>query len=247
MTTIIVDGYNFIGRSKKLRINDSSCREKLIRSLTEYCRLRKREITIVFDGAYLGCLVNKKQTYGRVTVIYSSGGSNADEEIKKLIRGNRQKRQLLIVTSDNEIRDCARSMGARVTRSEEFEREMEKVFAQNHVQEKANRRLSRKEIEEWIKIFSQPFSEEEELNTSMSCHIKTGFILDQPDVPAKEKLSESPQEVSQEDPVERRGKIKRFLHNSSRKRELDRVHIHLSEKEIQEWLRIFGNNEDMVG
>lgn len=164
---VIIDGYNFIGRSRKLRIKDPNCREKLIRDLTEYCRFRKKEIIVVFDGSYLGHVVDKKRTYGRITVVYSSAGSTADEEIGKLIRANQQKADLLIVTSDNEVKSYAQSMGTQVARAEDFEQDMENTFTRNSWKMK-----------------------------------DTGRVL-------------------------------------KKKRKIDRVHVHLSEREIQEWIRVF--------
>gem|GEM_PF-1278025 len=235
---IIIDGYNFIGRSRRLRIEDPDCREKLIQSLIEYCRLRKKEVIVVFDGAYLGHRVNRKRTYGRMTVIYSSGGSNADEEIEKLVRRNQQKKQLHIVTSDNEVRDYARSLGAKVTRSEEFERDMEKTFARNRDPKKRARPLSKKELEAWIKIFTQPRPEEEALDFSFKKKIEPS----PGEKPSGPLPGQKHKGVPQEEPFpdgERRKKVRR---GPEKRRDVDRVHVYLSETEVQEWLEIFRGN-----
>ncbi len=251
---IIIDGYNFIGRSRKLRIEDPHCREKLFRKLTDYCRLRKKEVIVVFDGAYLGPGVDKKRTYGRITILYSSGGLSADEEIAKLIRADKQKKQLLVVTSDYEVQNYAKSMGAQVTRSEEFERDIERVFAQNRSREKRNRPLSNKEVQKWLEIFNQSPSEEEEVDFPPEEDIKSfpkgsppkrdptevpGNSINELATPFQKKLpgvTVKSKGVLQGEYVQNLKKIKERM---PEKQTLDRVHVYLSELEIQEWLEIF--------
>lgn len=251
---IIIDGYNFIGRSRKLRIEDPQCREKLFRKLTDYCRLRRKNVIVVFDGANLGPGIDKKQTYGRITILYSSGGGSADEEIARLIRASRQKKQLLVVSSDHEVQNYAKSMGTRVTRSEEFERDMERVFAQNRNWEKMNRPLPNREVQKWLEIFNQSPSEEEEVDFLPEEDVKF-FSEESPpkrepterqerdvdkSVSSSQKkppaVAAKNKEVPQEEWVQDLKKIKK---RTPKKQTLDRIHVHLSELEIQEWLEIF--------
>ncbi|HWP45814.1 MAG TPA: NYN domain-containing protein [Candidatus Limnocylindrales bacterium] len=252
--TIIIDGYNFIGRSRKLRIEDPHCREKLFRKLTDYCRLRKKDVIVVFDGACLGPGVDKKRTYGRITILYSSGGLSADEEIVRLIRADKQKKQLLVVTSDHEVQNYAKSMGTQVTKSEEFERDIERVFAQNRGREERNRRLSNKEVQKWLEIFSQSPSDEGEVDFPSGEDVKSfpeesppkreatamqGSSIDESASPFQKKLPSVARKnkgVLQEERIQKLKKIKKKM---PEKQTLDRVHVHLSELEIQEWLKIF--------
>ena len=198
--------------------------------------------------------MDKKRTYGRITILYSSGGLSADEEIAKLIRADKQKKQLLVVTSDHEVQNYAKSLGTRVTRSEEFERDMERVFAQNRSREERNRRLSNKEVQKWLEIFSQSSSNEEEVDFPPGEDVKSFPEESPPKREAREVQRNGIQEsaspfqkklpdvagknkgVPQEERIQNLKKIKKRM---PEKQTLDRVHVHLSELEIQEWLEIF--------
>ena len=121
--SIIIDGYNFIGRARELQLDDPKARDTAIYLVGQYCAKTKKHATLVFDGNYFVHHANRKQRYGRVTVIYTSSIYTADDAIKKMIKQQspRQRKSMLVVTSDAEILEYASSHGAASSKSEEFE------------------------------------------------------------------------------------------------------------------------------
>ncbi len=102
--TIIVDAYNFIKQALgKTLISDAEIRG-WINSFREYARLKNNQIILVFDaGPYAQ---RSFESHGHVSIIYSGHKQSADEVIKEWLSQNRE-RDILVVTSDREIRDFA--------------------------------------------------------------------------------------------------------------------------------------------
>ena len=119
---IIIDGWNLL-RSDSSRINDDGDRSiesaiELIAYLEDFQRLRGDPIVLVFDSTkeYLGI---DRQDTAKLTVI---AAKNADKYIKKYIDNvpERQRRNLRVISSDNEIYFYAKSAYAEPQKSEEF-------------------------------------------------------------------------------------------------------------------------------
>lgn len=94
-------------------------RDKLIRLLTEYKRIKGHDITVVFDGWKSGGHREASMVAGGVRVIYSRLGETADSVIKRMIE--REKREWIVVSSDREIAAYAWSCGAVSVPTERFE------------------------------------------------------------------------------------------------------------------------------
>lgn len=119
---IIIDGWNLI-RSDSSRIEDDGDRSieaaiELIACLEDFQRSRGDPIVLVFDSTkeYLGI---DRQNTAKLTVV---AAGNADKYIKKYIDSmpERQRRNLRVVSSDNEIYYYAKSAYAEPLKSEEF-------------------------------------------------------------------------------------------------------------------------------
>jgi predicted RNA-binding protein with PIN domain len=122
---IIVDGYNFIRRSRQLNELDRQDillgREALQDLLFAYKKVKRHRITVVFDGRNILSGAGKDQqpkTKG-IQIIFSQKGRTADDVIKRMAEQERE--QALIVSSDNDLIDFCASQGATVIRSEAFE------------------------------------------------------------------------------------------------------------------------------
>jgi len=80
---LVIDGYNLIRQSPTLsQIELESLeagREALIRYLQAYRRLKRHDITVVFDGEHGKHLSLQKEKVGAITVIYSGRGQKADD------------------------------------------------------------------------------------------------------------------------------------------------------------------------
>ena len=125
---IIIDGWNLI-RSDSSRIEDDGDRSiesavELIAYLEDFQRLRGDPIVLVFDSTKEHLGIDRQNT-AKLTVI---AAKNADNYIKKYVDKvpERQRRNLRVVSSDNEVYYYAKSAYAEPLRSEEFWKKLDK-------------------------------------------------------------------------------------------------------------------------
>jgi predicted RNA-binding protein with PIN domain len=115
ISSIIIDGYNLIGTSHE---DLSAERDKLIRLLSEYRKMKVHDITVVFDGWKSGGPKEVTLKTGGIAVIYSRLGENADYVIKRII--SRDKREWIVITSDRDIAAFAWANGSIAVPSDRF-------------------------------------------------------------------------------------------------------------------------------
>jgi predicted RNA-binding protein with PIN domain len=249
--SILVDGYNYIGHSEELALNDPRAAEKLIYLMGQYCGRARKTLTLVFDGNYVVDQANRKRRYGRVTVIYTSPIYTADDLIKKMVRNQPPKRRkaLLVVSSDQEIVQYAQDHGALVARVPEFERTLQQTFADRPELDRVNVRISDKEVQEWLKIFGteQPDPDHSQSGNQIS-HSERRMpksIRSPTAKPVSKNRATNSRKQDLHAPHRsasgKRKPAKRARSDNKETREnIDRVNVHLSAKEVQEWLKIFG-------
>jgi predicted RNA-binding protein with PIN domain len=123
---IAIDGYNLIRQSRHFSTLDQqdlqSGREALVDSLAAYKRIKRYAITVIFDGASAPAGMVRRDRIKGIELRYSRPGELADAVIKRMAA--REKQNLLVVSSDNEIVDYAQSMGSAVISAPEFERRL---------------------------------------------------------------------------------------------------------------------------
>ncbi|MEJ7616434.1 MAG: NYN domain-containing protein [Pyrinomonadaceae bacterium] len=118
----LVDGNNLMGQ----RIGE---RRVLMDELAAYAQAKKISLDVVFDGApedHFG----DGAGYRGIRVYYAARNSNADERIKRMVEASRERRTLLVVTSDRALADYVRRCGARVVPVKQFRRDMETAVQQ---------------------------------------------------------------------------------------------------------------------
>jgi predicted RNA-binding protein with PIN domain len=112
-----VDGYNLMKTDPELamfqRAGIEAAREAVIRRLNNAAGLRTvTAITVVFDGHLGGKERESTERRGRITIIYSKLGENADTVIKRLVAAHPNPADVKVITRDNEIRSVVSSKGA---------------------------------------------------------------------------------------------------------------------------------------
>lgn len=121
--SLIVDGYNLIRQSPELRRYErrelAAGREMLLKMLLAYQRLKPHPITVVFDGWEKGGLMEQRDRYGGIEVVYSRRGEKADQVIRRLAR--KKGSGALVVTSDRDLGYSCSQEGCPVVSSQEFE------------------------------------------------------------------------------------------------------------------------------
>lgn len=150
---IIIDGYNFIKSISAHKLVDDSIVQSWIVRFQRYFKLRQNKVILVFDaGPFFG---QSKEVYGDVEVIYAGQLQTADDVLKIWLERNAEL-DVLLVTSDRQIRNHALNFGVVSISSQDFfkafnlvmkeEEEVEyyfetKIHKLNHADEPLNQDL----------------------------------------------------------------------------------------------------------
>jgi hypothetical protein len=114
----VLDGYNIIRHEAycpRAKTNDPRYGLIVFVRDEELCGSAKNPVTIVFDGFPSGF----SHDDGRFRVVFS-GDVKADEKIKTMIEASAERKIIVVVSDDREIRDFARIHGVQVERVAEF-------------------------------------------------------------------------------------------------------------------------------
>ncbi|MCT9930113.1 NYN domain-containing protein [Planotetraspora sp. A-T 1434] len=108
---LIIDGYN-VTKTGYPSLTLADQRARLLTGLGGLAVQARVEVTCVFDGAELNGPVQVSAPRG-VRVMFSAPGEIADDLIRQLVRAEPAGRQIAVVSSDREVAESVRRMGAR--------------------------------------------------------------------------------------------------------------------------------------
>ncbi len=149
MRKYIIDGNNLIGKIKDLKklqnIDKQAVREKLAILTENYFNRKKVKVSLHFDG-----FENSPIRISGIDITYSEN-KTADEKIKTEISSSINPRNIIVITSDSNLKEFARVCSASVISSEEFSAELKK---RNGIDEEERRIRSISSVEEFKKIFN---------------------------------------------------------------------------------------------
>jgi predicted RNA-binding protein with PIN domain len=149
----LVDGHNLIPKIG-LRLDSLDDEEALIARLQEFCRLRRTQVEVFFDGAPAGQASTRKA--GAVTAHFVRKGTTADSAIEaQLARLARAAKNWTVVSSDGRVQSAARAVHAGVLTSQEFTQEVSRAQAQLQSNSKHEAILAPDEVEEWLDFFNR--------------------------------------------------------------------------------------------
>jgi uncharacterized protein len=122
--------------------------------LARLARTKKLRLNVVFDGAPDPQFPDGS-SYRGVRIYYSRLGSDADTRIIEMAEGERNKKSLVVVTSDGKLASRVRACGARVMRSGEFRKMLDETVENSPDQEAGAPELTDKdnEMDEWLRYF----------------------------------------------------------------------------------------------
>ncbi|MEE9164983.1 MAG: NYN domain-containing protein [Nitrospinota bacterium] len=127
---VIIDGYNLLHVSPELSVRREelleNARNRLIEKLSRYKRQKKVSVAIVFDGWKGGMPAQSQEILKGIKIIYSKLGEKADEVIKRIIANSSE--EVVVVSSDREIRDFAEKHNTVSVSSSEFEKKIEQAL-----------------------------------------------------------------------------------------------------------------------
>jgi predicted RNA-binding protein with PIN domain len=151
----LVDGNNVMAQRVGWHRDKPKARRRLMDELARFARMRRVRVTVVFDGAPEQHFADGA-SYQGVRIFYSERGSNADERIKQMVEEARERRTLIVVTSDRALGDYVRRCGAQVLRSGEFRKKMDEATADTTADtshQDAKELSARGELTEWMRYF----------------------------------------------------------------------------------------------
>jgi len=146
----LIDGHNLIPKTG-LRLDSMDDELELIAILQEYCRLERKQVEVYFDGAPVSQAGARK--YSVVTAHFVPQKTTADESIRKRLKKmGKSAKNWTVVTSDHRVQLEARAARAEVLSSETFAA-MLKQARDSAPKANNDRKLTRQEVEDWIKVF----------------------------------------------------------------------------------------------
>ena len=114
----VIDGMNLIGSRPDRWWNDpDAAMLRMVRLLDDYAARSGRDITVVFDTEPKGSIEVAKL---QVVIASRRGRNAADHEIESLIARDPNPGEIRVVTSDKELAESVRRLGARVVGAGEF-------------------------------------------------------------------------------------------------------------------------------
>lgn len=151
----LIDGHNLIPKLG-LRLDSMDDEMELITILQEFCRMEHTpagRVEVFFDGAPANHAGTRK--LGAVTAHFVRMGNSADNAIRsRLKRLGRSARNWTVVSSDRQVQAEARAAQAEVISSDPFAA-MLKQARDDAPKSAPERKLSQKEVEDWLKLFEE--------------------------------------------------------------------------------------------
>lgn len=147
----IVDGNNVMGQTVGWHRDKPKARRQLLEQLATFARIKKCRITVVFDGSPDRDLPDGSGFRG-VKVLFAEKGSDADTRILKYVASSKDRRGLVVVSSDRSLCFKARAQGAGILRSGEFRQQME-IARQNIPKVEDGEQFEIDNMNEWLRYF----------------------------------------------------------------------------------------------
>lgn len=156
----LIDGHNVIGQMTDITLDDPDDEAKLVLRLRQYSAHLGKKFHVIFDGGIPAG--TSPLSTSRVKVYFASSQSSADSVMRTMIRDAINASAWIVVSSDRAIASVARRRRMHVLAAETFARRLEAMH-ERQVQEeldsyvpevKAEPRLSKSEVDEWLEIFT---------------------------------------------------------------------------------------------
>lgn len=148
----IIDGNNVIGGRVGWHRDKPGSRRRLLHDLARLARAKKLRLNVVFDGAPDPQFPDGT-SYRGVKIFYARIGSDADSRVVEMVESERNKKSLVVVTSDRKLTSRVRASGARVMRSGEFRRMLDEAVENVPDQEPDTPNIKDDEMSEWLRYF----------------------------------------------------------------------------------------------
>ncbi len=148
MRQYIVDGNNLIGKLPSLKIlqkkDKQGSREKLAFMIDNYFSHKNAKVSLHFDGH-----PKEPIRINNASIVYSNNVT-ADEMIKNQVDKSKNPRNIIVITSDNNLTEYARVCSSTVINCEDFAKD---ILHQKDGDEEKKRIEEMNNNEEFKKLF----------------------------------------------------------------------------------------------
>jgi predicted RNA-binding protein with PIN domain len=145
----LIDGHNLIGAFPGLSLADPQDEHKLAEILSRYAARKRRRITVFFDGGQVG---GGTPHLGLVSLRFITPPRTADDAILSFLRRERNPSAYTVVTSDSQLADHIRALGAQVIDSRSFS---QVVFHAQSRGKPENTPDTMIDLDEWLRLFGE--------------------------------------------------------------------------------------------
>ena len=149
----LIDGHNVIAALGDIDLEDPDDEAKLVLKLRAWSSRVQRKAIVVFDGGIPGGFSRTMSTADIGVVFAARYHTNADRIIDERLRSLPDAPNWTVVSSDHEVLDRARAIGARVLTAQEFADWLERPPALLKPKPDA---ISAAEVDDWLQIFREP-------------------------------------------------------------------------------------------
>ena len=225
----LIDGHNVISALPDVELTDPHDEAKLVLKLRSWAARTRRKATIVFDGGLPGGYSRSLSGGGLEVVFAACRYTNADKIIKERLRHLLDAPNWTVVSSDHEVRDAARRVGARTLTAQAF---VKRLGRSPRLKMGKPTSVSDEEVAEWLEVFGPAESADEttgDAKTPASGQKRTGT--------PKPRLGRSQRPM---------GKQVEWTEPSSRagrpaKSPDDEKPLESSPEDVAHWLEVFGD------
>jgi uncharacterized protein len=148
----LIDGHNLIPHVRGMSLSQMDDELELIARLQEFCRQKRKQVEVYFDGAPHGYPV--RRGFGQVTAIFVPQGMIADEAIRRRLQAlGKAARNWSVVSADHQVQAEARAVHAHVIGSDEFAAQLLGSESARGVAATPGKPMSAAELDEWMRLF----------------------------------------------------------------------------------------------
>jgi len=154
----LVDGNNFLGHTSGRGTRSPEAKHGLILRLLAFQQFTRSRVYLVFDGKESADFPDEEFKKDKFTVLHPESGLTADSVLKDMIERRHDRRHLVLVSSDRELKEFARERGAGIVSCREFEKRLKDVLRERKKEvelRKETARLSPLEVRLWQNAFGQ--------------------------------------------------------------------------------------------
>ena len=146
----LIDGHNLIPKIG-LHLDSIDDEMELISILQEFSKAGHKQIEVFFDGAPAAQAGTRK--LGTITAHFVRQGTTADDAIRKRLKAlGKSARNWTVVSSDRQVQAEAHAAQAEVVSSDSFAGMLKQTHSST-TKPNSERKLSQKEVEDWLKWF----------------------------------------------------------------------------------------------